>query len=508
MVSFMLVDGPAGVKHLPPVIPIGSFTGCRPAGEREYDLTPSHPNRRSIVPGVESGYHKRAPEPVRCSSVRGVIHGFIDYFTRAPIEEYIMAHLSARLPAAGLIMPVAASVLCSCSSRTPTAKEHTFEVSVVEGVTRAVSSAIPKYAEPLFEYEEVLWLNQDYDRPESLLYQAGAFEIGDDGCFYGVDFGDHRIVVFDEEGEYLRSIGREGEGPGEFRYPSLLWIRDGRLAVYDSNQSRTLIFSTDGTYLESVSLPLIGFNAGTLYPLEDRYVLTGTEPDYEDPDDMKMRYWGMVVSTGGDTLCRVEAKPWSMGRRINIPGYSISTSARVFYAMRSSIAYEDGFGFLCYCTDEPVIRWYDLDGGLEREIVIELEPEPVTDEERRGIQRSLQRSVDNAPDDQRKAMMEAMQKHAVIPNEKTFWASVSVDDYGYHWLAYHTDYSIEDTAERLRRFRVLSPEGEYLGDTAYPESYGQISRGHYLTEREDEETGEILHVIYRLVPAAEGFVYP
>jgi len=412
------------------------------------------------------------------------------------------------LLAAGLIVLAAATVSGSCSSSNSIAKEHTFDVSVVEGVTRAVSSSVPKYSEPLFEYEEVLWLNQDYDRPESLLNRAGATELGDDGCYYVTDFGDQRIAVFDRDGEYSHSIGREGEGPGEFRYPSILWIRDGQIAVYDQGLSRTLIFETSGNYVKQYSLPLTGFNAYQLYPEEDRFILVGMTPDFDNPDEMKQYSWGMVVDTEGDTLCRVESKPFGMGRRINVPGYSVMTSSRVYFAMRSSLSYQNGFGFLCFCTDEPIIRWYDLDGNLDREIVLELEPEPVTDDERRGIQRSLQRSIDNAPDDRRKAMMEAMKKHAEIPGVKTYWSNVMVDDNGYHWLSYHYDYSLEDTADRRSRFRILSPEGEYLGDTEYPEGYGQISKGHFLTSREDDETGEILQVVYRLVPAAEGFVYP
>ncbi|MFC1529866.1 6-bladed beta-propeller [Gemmatimonadota bacterium] len=421
-----------------------------------------------------------------------------------------MAHRSVRLLAVGLIIPAAAAVsmLDSCSSSDATAKDHTFEVTVVEGVTRAVSSSVPKYSEPLFEYEEVLWLNQDYDRPESLLNRVGQTILGDDGCFYLVDYGDQRIVVFDSEGEYSHSIGREGEGPGEFRYPSILWIRDGRLAVYDQNMSRTQIFSTDGTYLTSHSLPLIGGNAHILYPLEDCYVLLGAELDFSNPEQMKQLYWGMVVTADGDTLCRVEAKPWSMGRRINVPGYNTSTTSMPYYAADSSLNFHEGFGFLCFCTDEPILRWHGLDGELEREIVVEMEPEPVTDAERRGIQRSLQRSIDNATDDRRKAMAEARKKHADIPNVKTYWSFVMVDDQDYHWLSYHYDYSLEEDTEQKARFRILSPEGEYLGDTEYPEGYGQVSKGHFVTPREDEETGEILQVVYRLVPAAEGFVYP
>jgi len=42
------------------------------------------------------------------------------------------------------------------------------------------------------------------------------------------------LRVFDAAGTYLRTFGREGDGPGEFRYPSLVRALDGpRFAAYD-----------------------------------------------------------------------------------------------------------------------------------------------------------------------------------------------------------------------------------------------------------------------------------
>lgn len=45
-----------------------------------------------------------------------------------------------------------------------------------------------------------------------------AFVQGPDGNYYVPDVRDNRIVVFDSDGNYLRSIGRDGEGPGGPEY--------------------------------------------------------------------------------------------------------------------------------------------------------------------------------------------------------------------------------------------------------------------------------------------------
>lgn len=70
-----------------------------------------------------------------------------------------------------------------------------------------------------------------------------------------VDYQAGHVKVFDAEGRYVRTIGRSGEGPGEFiRLSSVLrgpngnmWIADGRLRRYE-------IFDTAGTRIRRTSV--------------------------------------------------------------------------------------------------------------------------------------------------------------------------------------------------------------------------------------------------------------
>jgi hypothetical protein len=60
---------------------------------------------------------------------------------------------------------------------------------------------------------------------------------------------DHKpagIKVFDASGTYVRTIGREGSGPGEFRPYGMLMISRDTLVHHDSRQARTQAFTADG----------------------------------------------------------------------------------------------------------------------------------------------------------------------------------------------------------------------------------------------------------------------
>jgi len=91
---------------------------------------------------------------------------------------------------------------------------------------------------------------------------------------------------------------------------------------------------------------------------------------------------------------------------------------------------------------------------------------------------------------------------------KAWWAGFTVDDKGYYWLL-HPNIQVESTPNRARSVRVLSPEGEYLGDTTWPETYvgAQVIKGHFLSVRLDPQTEEWIPTVYRMIPAVDGFFY-
>ena len=70
------------------------------------------------------------------------------------------------------------------------------------------------------------------------------------GRVYVADTENHRIQVFDLEGNYLNSIGKEGSRPGEFNTPMHLTIGpDGNLYVPEFLNDRIQVLSPNGESL-------------------------------------------------------------------------------------------------------------------------------------------------------------------------------------------------------------------------------------------------------------------
>ena len=68
------------------------------------------------------------------------------------------------------------------------------------------------------------------------------------------DFNNHRVQIFNKNGNYLRSFGKEGEKAGEFKYPrGIAFHNNGKIFVADSGNHRIQIFNGEGQSVGSFS---------------------------------------------------------------------------------------------------------------------------------------------------------------------------------------------------------------------------------------------------------------
>ena len=86
------------------------------------------------------------------------------------------------------------------------------------------------------------------------------FEIEDldrlgDGRLVVVNRSSRELLMFSRDGEFLRAIGRRGEGPGEFVDPVELGVIDGdSIVVWDWGSGRLVLFGPDGSHGRTVRL--------------------------------------------------------------------------------------------------------------------------------------------------------------------------------------------------------------------------------------------------------------
>lgn len=91
------------------------------------------------------------------------------------------------------------------------------------------------------------------------------------GQIYVVDSQSATVSVFDARGEYLRELGREGQGPGEFQQPRSVATLDDRVIVGASRNARWSHFDLAGSHIADHAYPrfdnlelMIGTRSGEL----------------------------------------------------------------------------------------------------------------------------------------------------------------------------------------------------------------------------------------------------
>jgi hypothetical protein len=87
-----------------------------------------------------------------------------------------------------------------------------------------------------------------------------------DGSLLVIDRGGNTSVfarVYDSNGKYVRTLGRYGEGPGEYTAPSGLGeLPDGRILIRDSRGGRIAVFAKDGRAAQFYSSNFNGTSSG------------------------------------------------------------------------------------------------------------------------------------------------------------------------------------------------------------------------------------------------------
>ncbi len=119
---------------------------------------------------------------------------------------------------------------------------------------------------------EEMWRVGGWD-DEDVLFGVITSIISDDtGNIYMLDSQLNEVQVYSPDGEYLNTIGREGEGPGEFRTAfNLLLLPSGNIGVLQAFPSRIIGLTPDGNPADGFEMPKNESDAGFKALLQARH---------------------------------------------------------------------------------------------------------------------------------------------------------------------------------------------------------------------------------------------
>lgn len=144
------------------------------------------------------------------------------------------------------IFVIALSILTfSCSQQ---GADWQGTIEEVDGVTIVKNPLEPMHGGDALELEEELTIGEAEGREEYMFSRVFSIAVDDLENIYVLDSQEAHIRVFDKDGQYLKTIGKKGQGPDEFQGPiSLIITPQIEILVNDSRARQLKIFSLVGT---------------------------------------------------------------------------------------------------------------------------------------------------------------------------------------------------------------------------------------------------------------------
>jgi hypothetical protein len=125
------------------------------------------------------------------------------------------------------------------------------EEVIVDGIPHVRNGAAPAEGTRALRLEELWRVGGDDD--DVLFGAIGQVLMDDAGTIYLLDRHLCEVQVFSANGEYLRTLSREGDGPGETRRPrDMLFLPDNTLGILQTMPGKIVRITLDGTPAGSI----------------------------------------------------------------------------------------------------------------------------------------------------------------------------------------------------------------------------------------------------------------
>jgi hypothetical protein len=378
-----------------------------------------------------------------------------------------------------LFVLVSALFFSGCRKGPDQALEAKVRTETVDGVILVHNPPLPLNPGKAVRFEEEASFGAEESGPGAV-YKPGQFAVDGRNRVFIYESGEGAIKVFGEDGRFLKTVGRKGQGPGEFAQAGFLgFCPDGRLLVTDFQNRRTSFFGPEGDFLSSyqwtkniaIAFLILDnasvvqesvFEAGKSRLFLKTYDFAGAE----------VKSWGEFVYPETKFMTRGE-----VAITIGIP-----------HSPRSVLTGDSTLRRVYHClNDSYLIEVFDAEGRIIRKIDRPYERLPFTDADREEYTARTSGS----------AQVAELYKDMPWPKVKTVTERMLCDDRGGLWVA--TNETKDDGGRKLTAYDVFDAGGRYDARVWLDFNPARFAAGKMYRYKEDPDTGVRVLTRYRVI---------
>lgn len=332
-------------------------------------------------------------------------------------------------------------------------------------------------------------------RSEHLVHPVDAIRLND-GRIIVADEWAQQVKFFSPDGELIRAVGREGEGPGEFRSPwEVTRFRGDSLMVYDRTADRVSILDSDGSFGRFFPLRF-GSNYWARGVVQDSMVFLWSPGEGQPRRDITGIYWD---STWFALYQGADRPVDTIGRypRGEERGLGAGVPKPYHFEHRMSFAL-GGRGFYLGLGTSYEVGEYTLNGGLVRLIRRSFSPDPVTGELKRRFREGYIRLIEREEGDVSPEQLDEMLPYvndADYPDRLPAYSDMIVDELGNLWVENYRIFT-----DPTSTWTVFGRDGRWVTTVRTPEGLRLSEIGaDYVLGLAPDEMGAGRVRLYRLV---------
>jgi hypothetical protein len=347
------------------------------------------------------------------------------------------------------------------------------KITTENGVKVVLNPAEPLYGEFAFDLKQDLAIGGDPDVEPAYFPKGAVLSVDETGTLYVADFGNLRVQLFDKNGKFIRSLGRQGQGPGEYSYASrVMFDAEGDPCVAGGRD--IVVFGRDGIFKRKVGLKaflsyfilgpggtIVGSTQPSLGPGGPKYTLVLLGPD------------GVLLRT----LAEERGEFSENQKAVTLHWYG----GRFAFAPLAADAFVYGF------NAEYRIRIADAEGRTRLVAAKDEKAQAITAKEKDETRKSgafIWFGNSEKPEDA-----------IVFPDHRPFFSNILTDRAGRFYVVKSGTIFEKDAP---RPVDVFSKEGFYLYRMTWPFVPAEVRDGSLYQVREDKETGEYQIVRFRI----------